>query len=220
MSHLSDRHIISCHIHRLFPSTKEKQQSRAKQAPHSCTPAMALTSKQSRRSSIWVVLWPVGAVLIPSVFWASLRSHREEEKYTVKIMYFHYFSPELPMRRVSVPLEGGAGSRTEFPTDVPVPLTVTDLFFCEGWFIFRKCWTSKTGSFITTDIKEKRKRKNLTSGNLDFLFCFCLSWKQDVFLVINHVFHNIFRFLDHAFPWHRDKVTWSRAEICSFSPFL
>lgn len=160
------------------------------------------------------------AVLIHSAIWAILRCHKEE-KYTVKVMYFHYFSPELLMRRLAVPLEGGAGSGTEFPTNVPVPPT-TDLLLHEGWSVVRKCWKGKTGigSFVTTQIKEKRKRKNLPWGNWDFLFCPCLSWKGGVVLVINYFFHDIFRFLDHAFLWHRDKATWSRAAIFSLSPFL
>lgn len=53
-------------------------------------------------------------------------------------MYFHSFSQELLMRRVSVPLEGGAGSGTEFPTITPVPPTITDLFPHEGWSVVSK----------------------------------------------------------------------------------
>lgn len=67
--HLCYRHIISCHTPRTLPSTKGSQkQSRAKQAPQSCTPATAPASGWSRWSSIQVVLAACRSSLYPFSF--------------------------------------------------------------------------------------------------------------------------------------------------------
>lgn len=42
-------------------------------------------------------------------------------------MNFHCFSPELLTKTVSIQLEGGAGSVTKFPTNIPVPHVIN---FC------------------------------------------------------------------------------------------
>lgn len=48
------------------------------------------------------------------------------KKHTFPSLCFHYFSIELLTGTVSIPLEGGAGSVTEFPANVlVVPPTTT-----------------------------------------------------------------------------------------------
>lgn len=49
----------------------------------------------------------------------------DKRKHTFPSLCFHYFSLELLTRTVSIPLEGGAGSVTEFPANVLVPPTTT-----------------------------------------------------------------------------------------------
>lgn len=95
----------------------------------------------------------------------------------------------------------------------------------DGWSVVTKTWKGKTGTWRSTyaekfynNNKKNQKRKGRISPEvpLNFWVCFCFSWKWDVVLVTNHVFHIIFRFLDHAFLWLWDNYLEQSSNLLAY----